>query len=157
MRALDGFCGLAGRALDLFLVVGGGGLTLVVMINVIARYVFNVSLAWVNEIGEFVFLWLTFLGGARAIQLGAHLSISELVDAAGPMLRRVLSRLADLVAAAVLVVLLVWGTALAGQMMNQTLSVTYIPMGLAYAAMPVSAVLGLVFILRRAMAGETGP
>lgn len=152
-RALDRGCALLGRALDWFLVLGGGGLTAVVMANVVARYVFNISLAWVNEMGEFTLLWLTFLGGARAIQLGAHLSITELVDAAGPGARRVLGWLAEAMAAAVLVGFLVWGTALSRQMMGQTLSVTYIPMGLAYAAMPVGAALGLLFILRRVAIG----
>lgn len=157
MRAFDRGCTLIGRALDAFLVLGGGGLTLVVMVNVIARYVFNLSLAWVNEIGEFVFLWLTFLGGARAIQLGAHLAITELLDAAGPGLRRALTWLAEAMAVAVLLVLLVWGWMLAEQMMGQTLSVTYIPMGLAYAAMPAGSVLGLLFIAQRLLARpETG-
>jgi len=153
LRALDRGCVLIGRALDLFLVVGGGGLTVVVMANVVARYVFNISLAWVNEMGEFVLLWLTFLGGARAIQLGAHLSITELVDAAGPGLKRILGWIAEAMAAAVLIAFLVWGTSLSRQMMGQTLSVTYIPMGLAYASMPVGSVFGLIFILRRLLIG----
>jgi TRAP-type C4-dicarboxylate transport system permease small subunit len=153
LTALDRACAALGRALDWFLVLGGGGLIVVVMANVIARYVFNLSLAWVNEMGEFVLLWLTFLGGARAIQLGAHLSITELVDAAGPGLRRVLGWIAELSATAVLLGFLVFGTTLSQQMMGQTLSVTYIPMGLAYASMPVGSVLGLLFILRRVLAG----
>jgi TRAP-type C4-dicarboxylate transport system permease small subunit len=152
-RALDRLCAGLGRALDWFLILGGGGLTAVVMINVIARYVFNISLAWVNEMGEFTLLWLTFLGGARAIQLGAHLSITELVDAVGPSARRVLGWVADITAAAVLLAFLVWGTALSQQMMGQTLSVTYIPMGLAYASMPAGAALGLLFIARRLLGG----
>jgi len=149
VRAFDGLCAALGRALDLFLIVGGGGLIAVVMANVVARYVFNISLAWVNEMGEFTLLWLTFLGGARAVQLGAHLAITELVDAAGPRARIVLRWIAELTAAAVLLAFLVWGTALSRQMMGQTLSVTYIPIGLAYAAMPVGAALGLLFIARR--------
>ncbi|MGG5822527.1 TRAP transporter small permease [Falsiroseomonas sp. HW251] len=153
LRALDRFCAMLGRALDGFLVLGGGGLTAVVMANVVARYVFNISLAWVNEMGEFTLLWLTFLGGARAIQLGAHLSITELVDAAGPRAKSVLGWIAEAMAAAVLLAFLVWGSALSRQMMGQTLSVTYIPMGLAYAAMPVGAALGLLFILQRLAAG----
>jgi TRAP-type C4-dicarboxylate transport system permease small subunit len=158
VRALDRGCVLIGRALDLFLVLGGGGLTAVVMANVVARYVFNLSLAWVNEMGEFVLLWLTFLGGARALQLGAHLSITELVDAAGPGLRRVLSWIAELAAGAVLLAMLVWGFTLSRQMMGQTLSVTYIPMGLAYASMPVGSAIGLLFIARRLLIGpESAP
>ncbi len=157
-HALDRSCAWLGRALDWFLILGGGGLTAVVMINVIARYVFNISLAWVNEMGEFVLLWLTFLGGARAVQLGAHLSITEMVEAAGPRLRRVLGWIAEAAAAAVCAAFLVWGTALSQQMMGQTLSVTYIPMGLAYAAMPVGAALGLLFIARRLLIGpEAAP
>ena len=150
---LTRLCALLGRALDLFLILGGGGLTAVVMANVIARYIFNLSLAWVNEMGEFTLLWLTFLGGARAVQLGAHLSITELVDAAGPTLRRALHILADLTAAAVLLAMLVWGFALSAQMMGQTLSVTYIPMGLAYASMPVGAAISLLFIAHRLLRG----
>jgi TRAP-type C4-dicarboxylate transport system permease small subunit len=153
LRVLDVGCVLLGRALDLFLVVGGGGLTVVVMANVIARYVFNISLAWVNEMGEFVLLWLTFMGGARAVQLGAHLSITELVDASGPRLRRVLGWIAEGTAAAMLLAMMYWGFTLSQQMMGQTLSVTYIPMGLAYASMPVGAALGLLFILRRLLIG----
>ncbi len=149
MRALDRGCALLGRALDLFLALGGGVLIAVVMLNVIARYVFNVSLAWVNEIGEVTLLWLTFLGGARALQLGAHLAITEVVEMVGPVARRLLHIIADLAAAAVLLAFLWWGTALSARMMGQTLSVTYLPMGLAYAAMPVGAVLGLVFIAQR--------
>jgi TRAP-type C4-dicarboxylate transport system permease small subunit len=156
-RTLDASCALLGRALDRFLIVGGGGLTAVVMANVVARYVFNISLAWVNEMGEFTLLWLTFLGGARAVQLGAHLAITELVDAAGPAGRRVLRWIAELTAAAVLLAFLWWGLALSAQMMNQTLSVTYIPMGFAYAAMPVGAVLGLLFIARRLLLGPEAP
>jgi TRAP-type C4-dicarboxylate transport system permease small subunit len=153
VAALDRLCRLLGHGLDIFLVLGGGGLIAVVMANVVARYVLNVSLAWVNEMGEFVLLWLTFLGGARAIQLGAHLSITELVDAAGPGLRRILGWVAELTAAAILLAMLVWGSLLSGQMMGQTLSVTYIPMGLAYAAMPTGAAIGLLFVLRRLLAG----
>jgi len=156
LGALDRSCHWMGRALDLFLIVGGGGLTAVVMVNVVARYVFNISLAWVNEMGEFTLLWLTFLGGARAIQLGAHLAITELVDMAGPVTRRILNWIAELTAAAVLLAFLYWGGLLSAQMMGQTLSVTYIPMGLAYAAMPVSSVLGLVFIARRLLTGPEG-
>lgn len=152
-RALDALCAALGRALDLFLILGGGGLTVVVLANVVARYVFNLSLAWVNEMGEFVLLWLTFLGGARAIQLGAHLAITEVMDLAGPRAKRLLGLLADAVAAAVLLAFLVWGSTLSAQMMNQTLSVTYIPIGLAYAAMPAGAALGLLFIARRLLAG----
>ena len=153
LRALDRSCALLGRALDLLLILGGGGLTAVVMANVIARYVFNFSLAWVNEMGEFVLLWLTFLGGARAVQLGAHLSITEIVDAAGPRAKRVLGWVAELTAAAVLVAMLVWGLALSRQMMGQTLSVTYIPMGLAYASMPAGSAIALLFIARRVLMG----
>lgn len=153
MRALDAACALVGRALDLFLVTGGGLLTAVVMLNVVARYVFDISLAWVNEVGEVTLLWLTFLGGARAIQLGAHLAITELVELSGPRLRRALHWIAELTAAAVLAGFLWWGTALSARMMGQTLSVTYVPMGLAYAAMPAGAALGLLFVAQRLLRG----
>jgi TRAP-type C4-dicarboxylate transport system permease small subunit len=153
LHAFDRSCALLGRALDWFLILGGGGVTVVVLANVVARYIFNLSLAWTNEMGEFVLLWLTFLGGARAVQLGAHLSITELVEAAGPRLRRALGWIAEVTAAAVLLGMLFWGAALSREMMGQTLSVTYIPMGLAYASMPVGSVLGLVFIARRLLMG----
>jgi TRAP-type C4-dicarboxylate transport system permease small subunit len=79
------------------------------------------------------------------------------VDAAGPGLKRILGWIAELTAAAVLLAMLVWGLALSRQMMGQTLSVTYIPMGLAYAAMPAGSVLGLLFIARRLLPGGARP
>lgn len=143
------------RGLDWALVVGGGIVCAVVLINVIARYVLNLSLAWVNEFGELVFVWLTFLGSAKAVRRFAHLAVLEFVHALPPRLSRVLFVLLWVVTAAVLLTMAWYGTQLALSSMAQRMSVTGWPVGWMYWAAPVGAVLMLVFVIEQILSGKS--
>jgi TRAP-type C4-dicarboxylate transport system permease small subunit len=143
------------RGLDWALIVGGGVVCAVVLINVIARYILNLSLAWVNEFGETVFVWLTFLGSAKAVRRFAHLAVLEFVDALPPRLSRALFVLLWSVTAAVLVSMAWYGAQLAISNMSQRMSVTGWPVGWLYWAAPVGAVLMLVFVVEQVLSGKS--
>ena len=143
------------RGLDWALIVGGGVVCAVVLINVIARYILNLSLAWVNEFGETVFVWLTFLGSAKAVRRFAHLAVLEFVDALPPRLSRALFVLLWSVTAAVLVSMAWYGAQLAISNMSQRMSVTGWPVGVLYWAMPVGALLMLVFVVEQILSGKS--
>ncbi len=52
----------------------------VIFIQIIMRYVFNNSLSWSEELGRFVFEWLTWIGLSLGARVGQHIRISLLVD-----------------------------------------------------------------------------
>jgi TRAP-type C4-dicarboxylate transport system permease small subunit len=143
------------RALDWTLIGGGGIVCAVVLINVIARYVLNVSLAWVNEFGETVFVWLTFLGSAKAVRRFGHLAVLELVDALPPRLSRALFVVLWALTAVILVTMIWYGAQISLSNMTQRMSVTGWPVGVLYWAMPVGGVLMLVFVIEQILSGKS--
>ncbi len=55
-------------------------LTVICFMQVVARYVFQYSFRWSEEISRFLVVWCTFGGSAYAFRKGAHVSITFVVD-----------------------------------------------------------------------------
>lgn len=52
----------------------------VIFLQVIMRFVFNNSLSWSEELGRFMFQWLTWIGISLGARLGQHIKITMLTD-----------------------------------------------------------------------------
>lgn len=62
-------------------------MALLVFANVIARYVFNYSLAFSDEISTYLFVLMSLMGTAIAARRGAHLGLSIVTDKVSPKTR----------------------------------------------------------------------
>lgn len=62
-------------------------MAILVFVNVIARYVFNRSLAFSDEMSTYLFVLMSFMGTAIAARRGAHLGLSILTDKVSPKTR----------------------------------------------------------------------
>src|SRR5947207_1864732 len=51
------------------------GMTGVSFLQVIARYVFNNALPWPDELAEFLFIYVVFLGAAVCMQERSHFTV----------------------------------------------------------------------------------
>jgi TRAP-type C4-dicarboxylate transport system permease small subunit len=141
------------RVIDLVVIAGAAIVCGVVLANVVARYLLDFDLAWVNEFGETVFVWLSFFGGARAVRSHAHLAVIEFVERIPAPYSRVLFVVLWLLTAAILT-LLVWvGTQIALANMDQHMSVTGWPVAAVYWAVPVGSLLALAFVVEQIVAG----
>lgn len=63
--------------------------------QVVLRYGFGASLAWIDEISRYCFIWLVFLSSAIMARHGAHIAIDIVEQLATPAMRRMLLMLAD--------------------------------------------------------------
>ncbi len=152
-----------GDTVDIVLVGLAAALVSVMFINVLARAFLNIDIAWNTEFGEFCLVWATFVGAAAAARRGAHMRISELIEAVNPRLRRLLEIITR-IGVLILLGLLVWrGMLIVNRTMDQEMSVLYWPVGLQYLAMPVGSLLTAIFVaydttllLRGQTAIETG-
>ena len=52
----------------------------VIFLQVIMRYVFSNSLSWSEELGKFLFVWITWLGISLGERKGEHIKITMLTD-----------------------------------------------------------------------------
>ena len=56
------------------------GMVIVIFYQVIMRYVFNNSSVWSEELGKFLFVWITWLGISLGARKGEHLTVTILLD-----------------------------------------------------------------------------
>ena len=107
------------------------------------------DIAWTTEFGEFVMVWTTFLGAAAAARRRGHMAITELVELLGQGTGGRLLRLAiDCIVAAVLGVLVWYGTVIVQASWGNILTVLDWPMAWQYMALPVGSAIALVYVLR---------
>lgn len=81
--------------------------TVLLLVGVVARYVFHVPLIWVDELASVLFLWLAAIGAVIALGRNAHMRLGLLVNRQGGRLAPWLEPLATAVTLLFLVLILV--------------------------------------------------
>lgn len=141
--------------------VGGLVAALVILVGsgILARYVFNYSLAWSDELAGLGFVWLTLLGSVAATRRRSHMVIGFLPKRFGPHGQRAVGWY---VTAAILVFLgfmIGEGIVLTVATMDDKSAVLRMPVGISYLSLPVAGVLMMAYTLREGWAlwqGQAG-
>lgn len=55
-------------------------MVIVIFVQIVMRYGFNNSLSWSEELGRYIFVWLTWLGISIGAREGEHIKITILTD-----------------------------------------------------------------------------
>src|SRR5215813_4514400 len=120
-----------------------GAMTVLVTIQVFARYVLNNTPPWSEELCRYLFVWASFLGACVATGRAAHLGVDSLVARLPAGAREVL-RHAVTALIAVFMGLLVWqGAALVPAMATQRSPSMGISLQYVFIAIPIAAVIML--------------
>lgn len=136
------------HSIDLFLVLGGITVLLLIFTNAMLRGAAGFDLAWSLEVTAFLLLWLTFLGCSAAMARGAHMRVTEIVAHVVPeKLQPVLDLLISIVIVLLLSSLIYYGATISMHTWAQKTTVLYWPVGLLYASMPVGIAITLIFHL----------
>ena len=154
--------GILKQPLELSLSLILVGIVSVTFIQVLFRYVFHLSLAWSEELGRFLFLWLGALASAYAFKTRSHFALNFIVDRAGPRLKARIGTFAVLVVS-VFLLLFVWkALEFSFGMARQIAPSTRISMAVPYSSSWVGGILMLYYVLKnwradRRAAGKDRP
>jgi TRAP-type C4-dicarboxylate transport system permease small subunit len=66
------------------------GMTVLLFVQVVSRYVFHYSFTWTEEISDILFVWMIYLGVAAAVTYRKHLKIDAFVVTVPFKARRIL-------------------------------------------------------------------
>ncbi len=66
------------------------GITVVVILQVICRYIFNNSLSWSDELARFLLVWSCFLSTSFCVKKHISIKIDQLQNAISPKAARIL-------------------------------------------------------------------
>lgn len=142
---LDRFAALLEGAVALLFM----GLFLVTILNIVLRNVGGIAWLWIPGFMRLVFIWLVFLGIAAAYRRGDHLVVDffleRMPDRVGAWTRLTI----ELVMMPFFLLLLLYGRNVAEVRMRIPFDTWQVATGWAYLAVPVAAVILLVFGFER--------
>ncbi len=129
-------------AFCLFWLLGG-----VTFLQFFSRYVLNDSVAWTEEIGRYLLIWVTFFGAAIVFRRRTNIAVEVIVDMLPRPQARIMRCIADVITLG-FVILLVWfAWNLTQRMMIQRMTVIDVSMSVVYGGVLV----GCLLILWRAV------
>ena len=121
-------------------------LVVMVFFQVINRFILRIPAAWTEEIGRFLFVWVSAVGIALALRKKAHVGLSMIVDSLPKGLRKIIQLIAKIIMLAFYLIILYWGSIWSYYgLMESTNSLQWVPMFYVYIAIPFSALLLIIF------------
>lgn len=130
-----------------------GGLVVVVLLQVISRYLLRSPMDWTADGATILMIWVSFLGAAVAGLHRAHFALEFVVDAFSPGVARLTQAVANALVVVVLCALAWLGSRFALINMGTWYASVPLPKAVAAAAIPVSALLMIPGYLMDALAG----
>jgi TRAP-type C4-dicarboxylate transport system permease small subunit len=122
-------------------------MTVIVFLQVVYRYLLTQPLVWSEELARYLFVWLSLLGAALALQKRGHFGFEILYQKFSSPKRQLLGFLIHLLIGLLLVILLSQGITLVEKTAQQESPAMGIAMGWAYACIPVAAALMLFHLI----------
>ncbi|MBE3580854.1 MAG: TRAP transporter small permease [Thermoanaerobacteraceae bacterium] len=141
----------AARGLSLLLGVLMMLMVVVIFAQVIARYVLHNSLSWSEEIGRYLFIWITFLGAVIGVKERLHVGVDVVVNAVPPGVRRILVLVGNSLMIVFVAYMLQGSFKLLELGWHQVSPATSIPMLYPYLILPLASILMLVYLLVNAV------
>jgi TRAP-type C4-dicarboxylate transport system permease small subunit len=116
--------------------------------QVVLRYAFNRSFFWAEEVILFAFTWLIFVASAVNLERGAHFGMDVLVNLLPEAGRRTIQVITQVIAGVILAVFIGAGFRFAAGAWVEESEILRQPMTYLYLALPVSASVMFLVVLR---------
>ena len=131
-------------------------MVVVIAAQVWYRFVMNDPLDWSEEMGRYLFVWISFMGAAAGVRYQVHLGIDIIEKLVSKTIYRFVVLLANLIIQIFLLVIIYWGFKILGVIRFQTSPSMGISMIYPYMAVPVGSLFMFINSLRVSWATLTG-
>jgi TRAP-type C4-dicarboxylate transport system permease small subunit len=121
-------------------------MAVLVIVNVISRYVFGHSFPWVEEATRYMMIWTAFLGAGPTLRVGGHIAIDTLGQALPKASARYLRALIVAMVSAILISLIWLGIEYVEFAWYQESPVLGWSLGKVYLALPIGLTLTLAHL-----------
>ncbi len=135
-------------AVNTFMVVTFIFIFIVVLLQIYYRYIIGSPLVWSEELSRYVFIWVSMVGWVLATRSGTHIRITFIEERLPGPIRKAVQTVFRVCTLLFLGVLAYWGADMASRTFGR--SVVTLPgltMGMVYAALPVSAILSMFYVV----------
>lgn len=125
----------------MFLMITVAIMIVVIVYQVILRYVFSASNAWSEELARYLFIYDVMIAAAIATRKNSHLQIDAFINMLKPKTKAIYTMIATAVGIVFLVFLLGYSMILCQAAADNISAGLKIPMSIPYACMPIGAFL----------------
>ncbi len=132
-----------------FLIFLSMGITAVVFLNVLSRYIFKSSLPWSEELARFMFIWLTFVGAVIANANFEHMRLDFVVERFPIKVGKVIEGISYIAVITLLIILVLGSLKYTQSQWDWKSSALGVRHGVVYMIAPISfAIMGFQFVGR---------
>ena len=130
-----------------FLIIMMALMVVIIFAQVVTRYVFGNSLFWSEEIGKFIFVWISWIGVSAGMVNHEHIQITIVLDILKKKgfihAQKFMELVGNIAWMVTSFIILVYGMELITTQMNSAIvaAATGIPMWIVYLCLPISSVL----------------
>ena len=119
-------------------------MVIVIIYQVVLRYVFSASNAWSEELARYLFIYDVIIGSAIATRKNSHLQVDFLINLFKPKVKILFTMVATLVGIVFILFLFKYSLTLCETASKNISAGLHIPMTIPYACIPIGAVLILL-------------
>ena len=129
------------------IILGLSAMFLILLAQVIMRYVFSRPLTWSEEAARFIFVYVSFIGISYAYRQKGHIRMEVVVNLFPQAVRRGLEVLINLGTIALFCYMIPFSFRFIGIQAGVKATATHIPMSIVYSALPLGMALSCVRLL----------
>ena len=146
MKALDAIKNVLNKILEILGTVTLGIMTILVVYQVITRYVFNAPSPFSEALSQYLFVWMIMFGSAYVYGSREHLTIDLLKDKFSPTLNMIVEVIANIcLFAFILLVCVYGGWKYTASQVNRIDPSLHISMAILYTSVPFTGVITLYY------------
>lgn len=126
--------------------------TITVVMEVVTRYFFNYSFMWVNEISEYILLYIPFLGAAWLLRSNGHITVDIVEELLSFRMRYVSNIFIALVGIFISIIFVWYGAITTADVINRdirSLTVLQTPQVYVVIVIPVGAFILMLEFIRK--------
>lgn len=126
-------------------------IVLLVFLQVLARYVFDMSVGWSAELSRYLLIWITWVSTSYAIRKREHIRISVVVERLSVPIQKVIEIIVIFLWGIFATVMAIVGTQIVMniQLMGQKTSTLGLPMWVIYVIIPLGGILMLLRLIQQ--------
>ena len=129
------------------IILGLSAMFLILLAQVIMRYVFSRPLTWSEEAARFIFVYVSFIGISYAYRQKGHIRMEVVVNLFPQAVRRGLEVLINLGTIALFCYMIPFSFRFIGIQAGVKATATHFPMSIVYTALPLGMALSCVRLL----------
>jgi C4-dicarboxylate transporter DctQ subunit len=119
-----------------------GIMSILVIWQVAARFIFSSPLSWTEEAARYLMIWLTFFGGSIGVRSGAHVGVEIALRLLPKEYRKIGQMIGHIMGLIFILIIIIFGFKVVNMQiaMGQTSPAIGIPIWWAYLGVPVGSI-----------------